>query len=363
MTEQAPETQPATVSETTQQAGEAQPPTGIRARWDWVEPAVWTERMLTALEEGVKGGKWFRLIDKVYALPNLRRAFARVKANQGAAGVDHATVEEFERDLEANLEKLSRSLADQRYRPQAVRRVWIPKPGSKEKRPLGIPTVRDRVVQAALRAVLEPIFERDFAAQSYGFRPKRGSKGALRFEITAHGKLAHSAYPELGHSAIHTLLDVLRAIRMIELPEDALLGRSTFNIGVIAGGRAPNVVADHAQAEIMFRTVGDPEEPRQAVKAAVAGPAEGREVLLEGAEIDPPAGQFGRLKNVARLRRLLLQPFIDELGLAVDRARAEILPAAALLPADAPLRRCRTELRRLILIVRHPDLFLSDNVS
>ena len=180
MTEQAPETKPATVSEATQQAGEAQPPTGIRARWDWVEPAVWTERMLTALEQGVKGGKWFRLIDKVYALPNLRRAFARVKANQGAAGVDHVTVEEFERDLEANLEKLSRSLADQRYRPQAVRRVWIPKAGSKEKRPLGIPTVRDRVVQAALRAVLEPIFERDFAAQSYGFRPKRGCKDALR---------------------------------------------------------------------------------------------------------------------------------------------------------------------------------------
>ena len=103
--------------------------------------------MLTALEQGVKGGKWFSLIDKVYALPNLRQAFARVKANEGAAGVDHVTVEEFERHLEANLEKLSRALQDGTYRPQAVRRVWIPKPGSKEKRPLGIPTVRDRVVQ------------------------------------------------------------------------------------------------------------------------------------------------------------------------------------------------------------------------
>ena len=180
MTEQAPEQEPATVSETTQQAGEAQPPAGVRARWNWVEPAVWTERMLTALEEGVKGGKWFRLIDKVYALPNLRQAFARVKANHGAAGVDHVTVEGFEHDLEANLEKLAHALADGSYRPQAVRRHWINKPGSKEQRPLGIPTVRDRVVQAALRAVLEPIFERDFAAQSYGFRPKRGCKDALR---------------------------------------------------------------------------------------------------------------------------------------------------------------------------------------
>ena len=180
MTEQAAEKRPATVSETTQQAGEAQPVAGIRARGDWVEPTVWTERMLTALETGLKGGKWFRLIDKVDALPNLRQAFARGKANDGAAGVDHVTVEEFERDLEANREKLAQALADNSYRPQAVRRHWIRKLGSKEQRPLGIPTVRDRVVQAALRAVLEPIFERDFAAQSYGFRPKRGCKDALR---------------------------------------------------------------------------------------------------------------------------------------------------------------------------------------
>ena len=106
-----------------------------------------------------------------------------------------------------------------------------------------------------------------------------GTKGVLRYEITAHGKLAHSAYPELGHSAIHSLLDTLRAIRSIPLPDDPLLGQSTLNIGTIAGGRAPNVVADHAQAEIMFRTVGDPAEIRQAVVAAVAGRAEAREVL------------------------------------------------------------------------------------
>jgi acetylornithine deacetylase len=106
-----------------------------------------------------------------------------------------------------------------------------------------------------------------------------GSKGALRFEITANGKLAHSAYPELGHSAIHSLLDVLRAIRLIALPQDPLLGPCNLNIGTIAGGRAPNVVADHAQAEIMFRTVGDPAEIRLAVLAAAAGRAEAREVL------------------------------------------------------------------------------------
>ena len=136
--------------------------------------------MLTALEAGVKGGQWYSLMDKVYALPNLRAAFAKVKANRGAAGVDHQTIEMFEQRLEENLEKLSHRLKDGSYRPQAVRRVWIPKPGSQEKRPLGIPTVRDRVVQAAWLQVMEPIFEREFAEQSYGFRPGRGCKDALR---------------------------------------------------------------------------------------------------------------------------------------------------------------------------------------
>lgn len=156
------------------QAGE------VHARWAWTEPAVWTERMLTALEQGVKGGKWFSLIDKVYRPANLLRAFARVKANKGAAGVDHQTIEMYERHLEANLERLAAALQDGSYRPQALRREWIAKPGSSEKRPLGIPTVRDRVVQTAMRAVLEPIFERIFAAYSYGFRPGRGCKDALR---------------------------------------------------------------------------------------------------------------------------------------------------------------------------------------
>jgi acetylornithine deacetylase len=106
-----------------------------------------------------------------------------------------------------------------------------------------------------------------------------GSKGALRYEITARGKLAHSAYPELGHSAIHTLLDVLQDIRAIALPQDALLGPSTLNVGTIDGGCAPNVVADLAKAEIMFRTVGDPTKLREAVSATVARRAEAAEVF------------------------------------------------------------------------------------
>ncbi len=136
--------------------------------------------MLTALEKGVKGGKWFSLMDKVYAQRNLDAAFSRVRRNRGSAGVDHQTVEAFEMRREDNLSRLHAMLQEGRYAPQAVKRTWIPKPGSAEKRPLGIPTVRDRVAQTALRNVLEPIFEHTFAEHSYGFRPGRGCKDALR---------------------------------------------------------------------------------------------------------------------------------------------------------------------------------------
>jgi len=146
----------------------------------WAEPSVWTDRMLTALQRGVKGGKWFSLIDKVWRPENLQAAFAKSKANGGKPGVDHVTLERFESQLGANVARLSASLRDGTYRPQSIRRVWIPKPGRKEKRPLGIPTVRDRVVQGAVRHVLEPIFERDFAEHSYGFRPGRRCRDALR---------------------------------------------------------------------------------------------------------------------------------------------------------------------------------------
>jgi RNA-directed DNA polymerase len=136
--------------------------------------------MLATLAKGVTGGKWYSLIDKLYPEPTLRSAFAAVAANQGAAGVDHVGIERYAANLDANLARLSDALRTGTYRPRAIRRHYIPKPGSQQMRPLGIPTVQDRVVQTALRMVLEPIFERDFAAQSYGFRPDRGCKDALR---------------------------------------------------------------------------------------------------------------------------------------------------------------------------------------
>lgn len=144
------------------------------------EPCVWTERMLTTLAHGVKGGKWHSLIDKVWTPANLRASFARVHRNDGAAGVDRVTCAMFAARLDLHVNWLETQLRQDRYVPQRVQRPWLPKPGRSEKRPLGIPTVRDRTVQGALRNVLEPIFERDFAEHNYGFRPGLGCKDALR---------------------------------------------------------------------------------------------------------------------------------------------------------------------------------------
>jgi RNA-directed DNA polymerase len=107
--------------------------------------------MLEALEKGVKGGVWFSLIDKVTRPATLYAAWRTVKANQGSAGVDQQRIGDFEGNLEQNLARLGEEVRTGRYRPRPIRRVYIDKPGSKDKRPLGIPAVRDRVVQSALR--------------------------------------------------------------------------------------------------------------------------------------------------------------------------------------------------------------------
>ena len=168
------EHQPSVVPEKAQQGGE------IRARWAWVEPEVWTERMLATLETGIEGGKWFRLIDKVWSPKNLAGALQKVVAKGGSAGIDKQTVTQVAQYPEQMIRKLEQELRTNQYQPKAVKRVWIPKPGSQEKRPLGVPTVRDRIVQGAVLQVIEPIYEREFARQSYGFRPGKGCKDALR---------------------------------------------------------------------------------------------------------------------------------------------------------------------------------------
>jgi RNA-directed DNA polymerase len=157
------------------QAGEA------RDQWGWVERSIWTERMLSRLTSGEPVNRvWFTLVDKIYTPANLQSAFNKVWRNGGSAGADAQTVGHFARHAEAELQRLHEQLREGKYRPQPLRRAWVAKPGRAEKRPLGIPAVRDRTVQGALRHVLEPIFETDFAEPSYGFRPGRGAKDALR---------------------------------------------------------------------------------------------------------------------------------------------------------------------------------------
>ncbi len=136
--------------------------------------------MLEALERGVKGGKWHSLIDKVHRDENLLLAWQEVKKRKGCGGVDRMSLCQFEHHLGQRLEKLSSQIREGSYEPQPVLRKYIPKDGGRGRRPLGIPTIGDRVVQAALRNVIEPIFERKFTDQSYGFRPGRGCKDALR---------------------------------------------------------------------------------------------------------------------------------------------------------------------------------------
>ena len=124
--------------------------------------------------------KWYSLIDKVYSLPNLLESWCEVKANKGAGGVDKESIEEFEGNLNQNLKELHRLLKERRYIPSPVRQVLIPKSSSGDLRPLGIPTVRDRVVQQAIKRIIEPIFERKFKDVSYGYRPKRGAREAIQ---------------------------------------------------------------------------------------------------------------------------------------------------------------------------------------
>jgi RNA-directed DNA polymerase len=136
--------------------------------------------MLVALETGVKGGKWYSLMDKVWKETNLLSAWLAVAANNGAAGVDGQSVAAFRTRRESELGRLSEEIRLGRYKRQAARRVWIDKPGSTEKRPLGVPCVRDRVVEGAIRQVIEPIFEREFAQHSYGFRPGHSAQEAVK---------------------------------------------------------------------------------------------------------------------------------------------------------------------------------------
>jgi RNA-directed DNA polymerase len=152
----------------------------VPPQWEWTEAVVWTERMLATLEGGIKGGKWFSLIDKVWRMDNLQRAVQKVAQGKSQKKTDGRKCRRYAEESPWRLPALQRNIQNGSYQPKPAQRVWIPKLGSKELRPLGIAPVENRVVEMAMRNVIEPIFEHTFAEQSYGFRPGRGAKDALR---------------------------------------------------------------------------------------------------------------------------------------------------------------------------------------
>jgi RNA-directed DNA polymerase len=136
--------------------------------------------MLATLERGIKGDKWYSLIDKVWKMESLQSAVANVVRNKSRQKPDGQRCRRYAEQKDRRLPALQSKLRNGEYQPQPAKRVWIPKLGSRELRPLGIPPVENRVVEMAVRQVIEPIFEQTFAEQSYGFRPGRGAKDALR---------------------------------------------------------------------------------------------------------------------------------------------------------------------------------------
>jgi len=227
--------QPATVPHGALQAGKNAAQQERASRWPWIEASVWTDRMLEALETGVKGGVWYCLIDKVISQKNLWSSWAKAARNKGAAGVDGITIERYENNVEANLEYLSGQLRTGAYRPKAIRRSYIPKADGTS-RPLGIPTVADRIVQGAIRHVIEPIFEKQFAAHSYGFRPGRGCKDALR----RVDELLKSGYRYVVDADLKSYFDTI--------PHDRLMKQIA---GQVADGRVLKLIESFLKANIM----------------------------------------------------------------------------------------------------------------
>src|SRR4051794_16872925 len=146
--------------------------------------------MLEALETGVRGGKWHSLIDKVIREQSLQVAWKQVEGRRGGGGIDGVSISTFAERSDKRLTRLSEQLREGTYEPYAVKRVWIPK-GDGKRRPLGVPAIIDRVVQTSIRNAIEPIFEHKFVECSYGFRPGRGCKDALR-EVARELKLGRT---------------------------------------------------------------------------------------------------------------------------------------------------------------------------
>jgi RNA-directed DNA polymerase len=203
-------------------------PTGETPGIDqWAHRAIWTDRMLaTLLQDKVRGGKWHTLIDKVFNELNLYCSARKVLGKKGAAGVDRQTVEDFAEHEREELRRLHQQLCEDNYCPALVRRAWIPKPGSTEKRPLGIPTVRDRVVQTALVHVIEPILDRTFHERSFGFRHGRGCHDALR----CVEELLTAGYVYVVDADLKGYFDTIPKERLLEIVKQKISDRRVLGL-------------------------------------------------------------------------------------------------------------------------------------
>jgi len=203
--------------------------------WWWAEASIWTERMVSALGNGVKGGKWFSLVDKAIRPTTLEAAWRKVERNKGAAGVDGQGIERFAAVADRYLTELHENLKNGNYRPSPVKRVEIPKGGG-QTRPLGIPTVKDRIVQTALKMTIEPVFEVQFRPGSYGFRPGRSCKDALR-EVD---RLLKEGFTHVVDADLRNYFDTI--------PHDKLMAR----VGeTISDGRVLKLIDGFLKQEIM----------------------------------------------------------------------------------------------------------------
>lgn len=205
------------------------------------------------VKERKRQGRWYSLADKVWAVPNLLAAWKKVKANRGAAGPDGETLKHFAERLEDNLTRLHEELKAGSYRPKPVRRVYIPKADGKQ-RPLGIPAVRDRVVQQALVNVLEPIFEPKFADCSHGFRPGRNAHQAIR-RVAGWIKAGWRWVVDLDLKAFFDTVDheVLMAAVSREIADGTVLGwvKAFLTAGVMEDGKLTHAVTGTPQGGVI----------------------------------------------------------------------------------------------------------------
>jgi len=212
------------------------------------------QRTLYRAAKDDPGRRFHALYDKVHRRDVLERAWVQVRRNSGAPGIDRQTLRDVEEyGVPRLLDELTTDLKEHRYRPLAARRVWIDKPGSAEERPLSIPAVRDRIVQAALKIVIEPVFEADFLPCSFGFRPKRSAHDALQVLIDEAWRGRRWAV----ESDIASCFEAIPHDRLMKVVEERICDRQVLKLlwamlraGVMEDGAIRSAVTGTAQGGV-----------------------------------------------------------------------------------------------------------------